>query len=258
MQADDSAAVKHVDHTAWDSVQDLCAYEGWGILPWIPSLQVAWRTIPHELVVDLGCQLMVGHDGRNKLFIPVTIDGMLVGGIAAALRDSDLDDPSYPMSMRKYQNSSGSWVANAGLWPYDYVQEQGLVDRYIVLVEGPRDALRLILNGIPALAILGANLGNNAKAETLLALSQNLEHVFLLPDPDNGGARMKKRWTKLLNKKVAVTVFNLPERVVKLVDDRGRHYEADLDPGNMPISMIKKLKNRIETKIGASKRPIVR
>ncbi len=91
-------------------------------------------------------------------------------------------------------NASGKWSEKHGLLFFDEALElsKRLCKRTLVLCEGPRDALRCLEQGIPAVAVLGALNWNESKR--LLLEKADYEKVILFFDGDEAG--------KLANKKV--------------------------------------------------------
>lgn len=108
-------------------------------IPWDSSK--SWRGINGELLAELQCKYTIDTHGNEYIILPVKISGELKGYIKATLIKRSVS----------YFNSKGNWSSKYGLFPYDRIS-----DRFL-LVEGPRDALFLIQNGIPAMATLGAN-----------------------------------------------------------------------------------------------------
>src|SRR5208283_5449403 len=93
----------------------------------------------------------------------------------------------HPGERLKYLNSSGSWAKDV-LFPYDYVHEA--YPHIVAIVEGPRDALITIDNGLMALAVLGAK--NWSEKCTNLIRSLGASIIILMLDPDNAGEDARK------------------------------------------------------------------
>jgi|SRR6478736_5179504 len=208
-----------------------------------------WREISTNLLRSIGakvCRPVHKEYGllKPRLWLPVMINGELRGYIKARFRKHS-DFPSYI-------NAKGKWSKTHGLFPFDssiaLMNELG--SRTIVLVEGQRDALRLIAMGIPALCILGTQSWSDTKAK-LLELA-GVERLILLMDGDCAG----KEATKLLKPRVG-TMFKIV--VLKLWKIKGSPYiqfkdeenptkaakKADVtlwDPGNCPKWILKKIK----------------
>lgn len=161
-----------------------------------------WRGFDGQLVRDVG-GLIVNDRVLNSLgvFFPVYIGRELKGGVKAAYKKQD--------KMLSYVTTKGSWVGKYGLFGYNLVKK--MKRDYVVLVEGPRDALRLLQNDIPALAILGANNFNSQKA--LMVSSLYPEVVYCLPDNDDAGKKMKKVVKAEMSKLCTTESIRLPEDV---------------------------------------------
>lgn len=186
----------------------------------------AWRGFSGRLLRKLDCKLVT--DKRTDeimLLFPVHVNTELVGGIKAILEKTN-------KSQLAYITSKGSWVKDKGLFPFDYVSK--LINRrklrFVVLVEGPRDALRLISVGIPAIAILGANNFSRKKAISLLSIG-DLEFVFSMPDNDEGGDKCHSVIKEAFKGLCSVKRIKLP----KDRDENGKIIKID------PMSASKKL-----------------
>ena len=204
-----------------------------------------WRGIKTNLLIDIGCTLIKPYD-ETFIFMPVTIKGEERGYIRARLHKIK-DKPSY-------LNKAGRWSELFGLFLYDYavkmMRDKGL--NTLVLVEGPRDALRLISLGIPAIAILGTQSWSKRKA-TLMELT-GAKNVVLCFDGDCAGLKAEALVTPSLSRLVTVSVFDLrgkdspywqfrneeePSKCAKL-------NKVELwDPGAMPLSKVRQLKQLI-------------
>jgi DNA primase len=124
-----------------------------------------WRGYSGRLIQQVGGCLL--YDARLRtvmLFFPINIYGKVVGGVKAYI-EAQRHGPNY-------LNTRGRWVDKYGLFPYEYTRQamKRWKEHYIVVVEGPRDALRLLRLKIPALAILGAHNFSEHKATLLSAL----------------------------------------------------------------------------------------
>lgn len=145
-----------------------------------------WRTIPTNLLIELGGQLCYKwyEDGNRwgtvkMLHFPVTVQGREEGWFRARLKKED-NKPSY-------LNAGGKWAKSHGLWPFDFAIELmiKLRKRSIVLVEGQRDALRLCVLGIPAVCIFGTQSWSEQK-QNLLEIA-GVERIILMMDGDDAG-----------------------------------------------------------------------
>lgn len=191
-----------------------------------------WRTIPTNMLIDIGGKMCKMHYLDNDfytepfLYLPCIVRGRTRGYIRARMKKVK-DKPSY-------LNSSGAWSLRYGFFPFDYaismMKNQG--HRVIVLVEGPRDALRLLKLGIPAMAILGTQSWSEAKSR-ILELG-GVDTVLLFLDGDRAGRKANKLLKAKMTGMFNVHSFLLP------VD------ENEWDPGNCPLWMLNKLKRKLE------------
>lgn len=146
--------------------------------------------------------------GTRWLVFPVQIGDDVVGAIKARWHKRD--------GKASYLNSKGSWTRDQGLFPYDYVQR--MKPRTVWLVEGPRDALRLLKYNIPALCILGTNNWSEAKRDLVLALG--VERVVLMFDGDRAGVKITNLAYKMLKDEVDTKVVKLKRLARELELDK--------------------------------------
>lgn len=182
-----------------------------------------WRGFSGKFIESMdGQELTYEGKGGNvyrHLLLPVWIDGELVGGIRCQLK-ARKGKPSY-------LNTAGEWSSAQGLFPYDHVVKMG--KNYVVLVEGPRDALRLIRDGVPAMCVLGAGMMSREKA--LLVAEMGLDCVFLLGDGDDAGRVFNESAYDCLSELVPTKALNLPL--------------TGVDPCGMDAAMLAKIKRTI-------------
>lgn len=189
-----------------------------------------WRTIPGKLLVKLGTKLCFNEKTEKMLVVlRCLVNGEEVGYIKASMKRSKMS----------YKNKEGIWIKRKGLYPYDHAAK--MLDkkkvRYVVLVEGARDAIKLIELGVPALAILGSQAWTKEKAELLLSLG--VDRVILCMDGDTAGWRATKKIFSTLKDYVDLTVIDLRPRT-KLKGQK-------VDPGNSP-RYVKKIVDKILAK----------
>ena len=190
-----------------------------------------WRGFSTKFLSSLGAQLCnvyyaeTNYTTENYIYFPVMVRKKLRGYIRARLRKKK-DKPSY-------LNSPGKWSLHYGLFPLDTAIELMLrtTRNVLVLVEGPRDALRLISLGIPAVAILGTHSWSPTKTK-MLELS-GVDTVVLMFDGDEAGRKATTLVAKEVGLHLNVKRFLLP-------------LGEDLDPGNVPLEYITKLKRRLK------------
>ncbi|AQT28699.1 putative DNA primase [Erwinia phage vB_EamM_Yoloswag] len=198
---------------------------------------VEWRGYPGRLVQDAGGLLNAQRTGSNVCFFPCKHGSKYIGGVAAYL--------SKQMNGSSYINSQGDWAKDKGLFPIELTRKmiRKYKLRYVVLVEGPRDALALLSYGIPALAVLGAEQFGSTKVRSIEML--DIGTVYTMTDNDGGG--------KLLRGKIdeAFRASGLKSKHFKLPrekDDKGKLIK--LDPDNCPIEIIREVKSVLRDKYG--------
>ncbi len=209
-----------------------------------------WRGIPTNFLISIGakiCKVRYEDGGlsESKLYLPVLVNGELRGYIKARFRKH----PELP----SYINAPGGWSRIQGLFPFDPAINlmRKLKCRTIVLVEGQRDALRLLMAGIPAMCIMGTQSWSANKATMLAAAG--VKHLVLLFDGDCAGIEATQ--------KIKPKLRDFDISVLKLWKMKGSPYldfvdEEDpskaaktagvslWDPGNMPQSIIDKIKRK--------------
>lgn len=191
-----------------------------------------WRNIKKTLLQDLNCFTFIDANLVSPtayLYLPVMVYGKQVGAIKASIEKEE--------GKLSYVNSSGSWSTQSGLFPFDYtldlIKENNL--DYVLLVEGPRDALRLLQNGIPALSILGVNSWSDNKRDLLLSL--NVSTVVLCMDGDKVGRQMNTKLKEKLVRYTNVTIFSLWNIKRKLGLRK-------VDPADMPLEYLSIIKDK--------------
>lgn len=199
------------------------------------GLSGEWRGYSLEFLDSIGAKLLFD-PMREKYYILliVYVRNEEVGYIQAELEKPK--DKKYP----SYWNKKGTWSLTHGLFPYDaaikLMKASDLTT--LVLVEGPRDALRLVRSGIPACSILGTH-SWSAQKRRLLEFA-GVTRLVTMFDGDEAGLK-----AHLLVKEDCKDVFDY--KAVKLwkypvPDD---HPEDKLDPGNCPESMLTQLKKQL-------------
>lgn len=205
-----------------------------------------WRGFSTEFLSKVGAQLGVyDRSGRKFVYLPVIVGKRERGYIRAAIRK----DPERP----SYLNKKGSWSKTHGLFPFDYaikvMRRKEL--RTVVLVEGPRDALRLLYYSIPAISILGTQTWTARKA-ALLEL-HGVKKVVLMMDGDPAGAAAEKLIAPDVRSLMKAEIFDLrkfpgspyPEWA-ELDEDEQKEQKGNLwDPGNCPKDVLRTLKQCI-------------
>lgn len=200
-----------------------------------------WRGNPPELMRALGAREGLNDKGHRVALLPVYVSGELQGGIAALFKRGSDGDLSYV-------SSPGPWVQTHGLFPYDYAKrmcaDSGM--DAMAITEGPRDALRLIRSGIPAVGILGSQNWSSTKRGLLLSV---VSTPVIVMDGDTAGRvatqAIKESFRDIGIEPVSINLSALAERLNRKVD-----------PANMPISSLRIMRDkyfRVDKKIGAGR-----
>lgn len=194
-----------------------------------------WRGYPGWLIRNLNGLAAVNKYSEFKCLLPVKV-GKEIKGVIEALEEKKEGKLSYI-------SSSGDWVKESGLFPFNFVREmlRYMKFRYVILVEGPRDAMRLIMAGIPALAVLGSQNINGKKIRLLERLE--IELLCWLPDNDKAGKAMAEKMEWLCDKMdvdFKTRGFRLPRKKNKMGEIE------KLDPDGMPDNIMKNLKGALK------------
>ena len=140
-----------------------------------------WRGVSVSLLKQVGARLCVHRDyGTHYVWIPAYVNGMLRGYTNAKLQKPTDGKPSY-------LNAKGQWSRKYGLLYFDYainLMQEGEW-KTIVLCEGQRDALRFLGEGIPAVAVIGAQNWSYEKRDLLE--EAGVERVIIAFDGDDAG-----------------------------------------------------------------------
>jgi len=159
-----------------------------------------WRGIPGQFMKDVGACMTLNYKFGLRAFIPCKVNKRLVGGVFANLKKQ---------GKKNYFNTKGSWVTTTLLF-YDYVRKHFKKYRLVVIVEGPRDAARLLSYGIPAVALLGTG---HTKHEIKFHLLSNLplKYIVTALDGDKAGRYAAKNTYHHLKDEYEVKKYALPE-----------------------------------------------
>ena len=187
-----------------------------------------WRGFPGKLMQKLKAKFALDKkDDSQVLLLPILVGGSTVGYVKAAIEKKDGQLP--------YVSSKGQWIKDKGLFPYDYIKKVASKKGYVVLVEGPRDALRLIMEGIPALSVFGVQSFGVKKATLVTAIGDVT--VYCMPDNDDAG-------NVLFDKaKEAFETMDVKLKRIKLPKKKDRSGKIiKVDPCSAPIELIENLK----------------
>jgi 5S rRNA maturation endonuclease (ribonuclease M5) len=246
-EEEDDEGMKYAEYTLSRLNQEAADKMG------LPDLY--WRTFSFQFLTSIGARMFTsrgfiedtGEFGEvNYIFLPIYVSGTLRGYIRA--RPFKPKDPSVPT----YMNARGGWSRTYGLFPYDASVElmnaNGL--KTMVLVEGPRDALRLLSVGIPALAILGTHSWTPNKVRLLE--KTGADRIVLCMDADRAG----RQATKLLytgrkeEKSIAPAlknVFQTSSFELKEYRKNPLNGQEKIDPASAPKRALADLKSIVES-----------
>jgi 5S rRNA maturation endonuclease (ribonuclease M5) len=179
---------------------------------WAIPRNKKWREIPTNLLIELGGEMCRrqfdnGMDSTKFLYLPVMVNGEQEGYFLARLRKSS--DPAQSSYLLAKKTTSRGWSRTHGLWPFDHSirMMREMEGSTVVLVEGQRDCLRLIMNGIPAMCIFGTQSWSDSKAQLLE--TAGVEKVVLLFDGDGAGIGATKKIKPQLTKWFDTRVYKL-------------------------------------------------
>lgn len=151
-----------------------------------------WRDVSLSLLDRVGARL-VYHRERKRYYVwlPVRVRGKLRGYVLAKIEKpkSFVDRDGKTVVPPSYLNAPGKWSNEYGLIYFDYAVEMAKskgIDT-LVLCEGPRDALRLLRYGIPAVSVLGALNWSEAKRMTIER--SGINNLILFMDGDKAGKK---------------------------------------------------------------------
>lgn len=197
--------------------------------PWPET--IPWRGFDGKLISRVGGYIVSDeYNSSVAALFPVRIRRRYVGAVKAV----------YEKKFKKqlgYINMPGSWSEHSGLFLYNVARHMIRKGRlnFVVLVEGPRDALKLISLGIPVVAVLGAQSFSAKKA--FLVEDLGVDYVYVMPDNDAGGSEM---WKTVKN---AMASSEATVRRLKLPREKDASGKVvKMDPFSAPRAVIKNLK----------------
>ncbi len=164
-----------------------------------------------------------------RILWPVSYNGQLQGWTAGRL-DGE--------TMPKYRHGpQGVIQTRRVLWPID----NPTIRDVVVLTEGPFDTLRLLREGIPAMAILGAGNWHSAKISMMKQRKYPIKGVVIAFDGDDEGWEGAKIVYKSIRHQFeCVKMFQVPETK---------------DPGNMSMKFVEELRAMVEDVTAQVRKP---
>ena len=176
---------------------------------------VRWRRLRASLLQAVGAQLWFDdwHGGCeiDRVWFPVMMSSRLAGWFGRVKSRREHRHHPNCEQIPKYRNNQHQQTRRL-LFPYDYVQ-QHFGRQAVVLVEGQVDALTLIQDDIPALAIFGTNNWDDFKRTELLGRGgdDGFSQVIVAMDGDEAGHKLQTRLVPELKSDFAVHSFAVPD-----------------------------------------------
>lgn len=184
-----------------------------------------WRGIPTNLLIACGCKVMIHRQfGYRNVYMPTLINGELRGYTSARMQKEE-GKPSYI-------HASGPWSKLDGLFPYDFaiaMMKRLGTDRMLV-VEGQRDALRLLMNRIPAMCMFGTNSWTDNKS--ILLNAGGVSNLIPMMDGDDAGIGA----TDVVVASAAKYMDVSPIRLWRTPGNPYPEYAAAVKAGNMELA----------------------
>lgn len=208
--------------------------------------QFEWRGFKVDFLESVGAKIAFDYFLNGYfIYLPVSVAGSVKGYILARVEKVEGET--------SYINKPGQWSQKSGLYPFDSAIElmRKLQLKTLVLVEGPRDALRLIHAQIPAVAILGTQSWTSHKAS--LGEHAGVERIVVCFDGDRAGKEAARLVLKGQRKKQVggkeevvqvpnLKVLNEIYSEVKLFPLWKKAPGKEYDPGNMPSALVEDLR----------------
>lgn len=195
---------------------------------WFPDTD--WRGISGEVLSKIGAKLVINEYGNTHIRFPAFYHGKRIGHVTAFIEKPQNGLPSYLESKDKVNGHSWS-DSNTLFFDYCHERLKSGKNRTVFIVEGPRDALRLLSFGLCAVPLLGVSKLEDKKIRTFLNL--NAASYVVMTDGDSAGERAGDILIKKLTRQyVSTDRVKLPEGT---------------DPMDLPCRIIKKLKQTYET-----------
>jgi len=190
-----------------------------------------WREVDGRILSRIGCVRVVDLK-RNVLRIglPVrNIEGYLLGYTCRSLEPEDAEPKYAPLAADRVTWRKKELPTGDALFLVDRALEEDW--QYVVIVEGPYDALHLYAQGIPAVSILGTNNWTPQKASMLAALS--LRAVLVMMDSDRSGQEAQRIVVDDMSHVTRCKGLRLPK--------------PGMDPGKLSLKQVLWVKKKAES-----------
>lgn len=195
--------------------------------PW--RKEDGWRNVSGALLSRIGCVRVVDlKHNVLRIGLPVrNIDQQLLGYTCRALDPEDAEPKYAPMAADRTSWRRKELPAADALFLIDQAMLHDW--EYVVIVEGPYDALHLLALGVNAVAILGTNNWTPQKVATLSGLF-DLRGAVVLMDNDDSGREAQAQIVRDLSSSMKCTGLKLPPSIK--------------DPGGMSQKQADWVKNK--------------
>ena len=220
-----------------------------------------WRGVDVQLLYAVGAQY--AHDqlfNQYYVFLPVLVNGKMRGYVKAKIEKPTDGRPSY---LNAKADNNVNWSRKWGLIYFDYaiqlMRDGGW--KTMVLCEGPRDSLRYLEHGIPAVSVLGALNWTSHKRDLLV--DAGVEKLVISFDGDDAGIKATKAVYKdvkhhfdtkylALWKERVPRWENIPpstkhvRQAFKMQGDKKVYlWDNEMDPFNMPDRFVEAVEQEI-------------
>lgn len=213
----------------------------------VPYPYSSWRGISGKVVRAAGGVMAVRSSGRGdevKLYFPAErdVNGRYRETVGVVQADMEKSKGA------SYILLGGSHVKDDGLFPLELAERSVATGRFkaLVLVEGPRDALRLMGAGVPALSILSTTQWSEKKAQSVAWLCRrNKVLPVVMMDGDSAGEKAR---VKMMGDLSGYRFGGRPPAYIDMLRKAEELGKPDLDPANAPRSFVRELKRRVASR----------
>lgn len=210
--------------------------------PWFEDKD--WRGYNGKLLRDFGAQVCMPPGADEPVcFLPCKIRRSWVGGVAGYLQKQS--------GRTSYLTTRGTWVKETGLLGYDItrnlIREHDF--KYVTIEEGPRDMFRMLTEGVPSVAALGARTWSADKTRLIETLG--VHTAYVISDNDKGGRQLREGLREEFRDSVVKLKFiRLPEEKNK----KGKLIK--MDPDDAPVDVMEEILDYLEEQHGGTKRTL--
>lgn len=203
-----------------------------------------WRGFSGKFLKKFSIHVSVDEFGKDCVLVPVYNNHEIVGAVKAFSKKSK------NKKITSYLNYPGPWIKEYGIFPYDYVSK--IIKKknfnFVIICEGMRDALSLILLGMPAVCIFGTQTWTDKKLNQIKALG--IDTLVIMMDAGKSGISstnliLEKTKGKGISR-IAVKMQKWQEKYEKTI---GQELGYEIDPNNCPKDLMKKIIKWIHSQV---------